>query len=152
MIYRLFIGGKMDKNQVINAFIRILNWAGNREAKSYGIPEKLYTVEIHIIAVIGRNPGILQRDICKEIGVTKGRISIIIRKLEKKGLVIKSKNESDKREMPLELTEKGQIAYHNHEEKEKIILDEVNKLLESCSKEELNKAGNIFEQLLKIMQ
>lgn len=141
----------MEQNEVIQSFIKILNWAGNRGPQNYGTDQKLYFAEIHTIDAIGKRPGILQRDLCQIIGVTKGRMSVIIRNLEKKALVARKMEDGNKKEIPLVLTEEGEKAYVTHMQKEKKIVDRIHQLLEQYSPEELKKANYVFEEILKIL-
>ena len=99
------------------AFGRIQNKL--REAEKipldYGSGEKLYSSEIHTMAFIGTHPDINGTSLAKIMGVTKGAISQVIKKLEKKKLVDRYQNPTNNKEILLRLTKKGEIDYHGHE-------------------------------------
>ena len=82
---------------------------------SFGTGVLMYRREIHTIQAIGRNPGINVTALAEYMGVTKGAVSQIIKKLNKKGLVRKTHATGNAKEAILELTDLGWIGFHNHE-------------------------------------
>lgn len=143
----------MNTDTIFMTFWRIINWAGerNRTAKNYGTDVKLYITEIHTIAIIGENAGILQRELCEAMGITKGRVSIIISNLVKKGLVLKMSDSSNNKELPLKLSALGEIAFKNHTEQEQERNSKINKLLSTFNQEELDKFNDVLAGVLKIL-
>jgi DNA-binding MarR family transcriptional regulator len=143
----------MHTDDTFMTFWRIINWAGerNRTAKSYGTDVKLYITEIHTIAIIGENSGILQRELCETMGITKGRVSIIISNLVKKGLVIKMSDLNNSKELPLRLSDLGEIAFENHTKQEQERNSKINRLLSTLNQDELNKFNDILSGVLKIL-
>lgn len=143
----------MKSKSIFMTFWKIINWAGerNRIAKNYGTDDKLYISEIHTLAVIGENPGILQRELCESLGVTKGRISIIVSNLVKKKLVIKMANLNNNKELPLKLSETGETVFKFHEMQEQERNIKINKLIENLSDDELDKFNDILSEVLNIL-
>ena len=82
---------------------------------SFGTGVSMYRREIHTIQAIGRNTGINVTTLAEYMGVTKGAVSQIIKKLNKKGLVRKTHAAGNAKEVILELTNLGWIGFHNHE-------------------------------------
>lgn len=144
----------MDNDQIFLSFWQIINWAGerNRIAKNYGTDVKLYITEIHAIAMIGEKPGILQRELCDAMGLTKGRISVIISNLEKKGLVVKCSDSNNNKELPLRLSGVGETAFENHEKQEQERNTRINELLSTLNPNELNQFNDILMGVLKILK
>jgi DNA-binding MarR family transcriptional regulator len=144
----------MNTDQIFTSFWQIINWAGerNRIAKNYGTDGNLYITEIHTIAIIGKKPGILQRELCDVMGLTKGRISVIISNLEKKGFVIKGSGSNNNKELPLRLSDLGETAFENHEKQEQERNSRINELLSTLNQDELNKFNDILEGVLKILR
>jgi DNA-binding MarR family transcriptional regulator len=144
----------MNTDQIYMSFWQIINWAGerNRIAKSYGTDGNLYITEIHTIAIIGEKPGILQRELCDVMGLTKGRVSVIISNLEKKGFVIKGSDSNNNKELPLRLTDLGETAFENHEKQEEERNSKINELLSTLNQDELNKFNDILAGVLKILK
>ena len=65
--------------------------------------------------IIGKSPEINVTEIAKRKGVTKGAVSQIVKKLEKKKLIKKFKAPENDKSVFIKLTKKGRIAYENHE-------------------------------------
>lgn len=143
----------MNYKNIVKTFEKIIYWSGERYkiAKKYGTDQALYIAEIHTIEIIGNNPYILQRDICDMMDITKGRMSIIISNLCKKGLVEKKESTISKKEFPLILTEKGQTVYKYHGLQEKERMQKIDKVLSKCSQDELNKFNGMLEEILEIL-
>ena len=62
--------------QVLSKFI-----ASEGVPKYFGINQKLYPSEIHMIYAIGKHPGINVTDLAKFLGITKGAVPKMIKKL-----------------------------------------------------------------------
>lgn len=144
----------MRQLEVFHTFERILNWAGERNAISvdYGAGERLCMSEIHVIEIVGNQPGILQTQICEKMGLTKGRISVIISKLMKKDMVIRMKNASNKRELPLQLSEKGKIAFENHQSQDQLLFQKMQNIMDKYSEEEVEHFNQALHQILEALQ
>ena len=77
--------------------------------------ELLYPSEIHMVMLIGDNLGVHGAELARIAGVTRGAISQIIAKLEKKGLLQTVEDpENSLKKVPV-LTNKGKVAYYAHE-------------------------------------
>ncbi len=98
--------------------IRVLNKSASNEKKPrhFGVDEELHASEIHMVMLIGDNPGVHGAELARISGVTRGAISQIVSKLEKKGLVKKVEDsENSLKKVPV-LTNKGKVAYYAHEQ------------------------------------
>lgn len=144
----------METKEIVTTFLQIINWAGERNkiAKKYGIEQELYIAEIHAIEIIGENPGILQRELCEIMGITKGRVSIIISNLEKKGLLTKVSEGNNKKELPIQLTDMGKMAFEGHNERELELMYKINEVLGRCNQEEIDKFNNMLADILEILK
>jgi DNA-binding MarR family transcriptional regulator len=60
------------------------------------------------IRVLGRSPGISQRELATRLGTTPSRIVPLLDSLEQRGLVERTRSERDRRNYELALTETGQ--------------------------------------------
>ncbi len=67
------------------------------EPKYYGTEELLYTNEVHTLKIIAQNEGITQKQLTDKMFRTKGATSVMIKKLEKKGLIIRQEDKMDAR-------------------------------------------------------
>jgi DNA-binding MarR family transcriptional regulator len=83
--------------------------------QDFGVEENLCRAEIHSIQAIGNNEGINITQLAKLLKVTKPTVSERLSKLSKLKLVSKISNVKNNKEVLLALTDKGWIAYENHE-------------------------------------
>ena len=102
--------------RILQKFDRVVTVMESMHAPSlsFGTGVAMYRREIHTIQAIGKNPGVNITSLAEHMGVTKGAISQIIKKLTKKGLVRKTYAPGNAKEVILELTDLGLIGFHNH--------------------------------------
>ena len=74
----------------------------------------LYASEMTAIETLGYQPGSNVTEFAQKHSITKGAVSQLVKKLEKKGLVERYKGSSNRKEVLLKLTTKGEIAFHQH--------------------------------------
>lgn len=80
----------------------------------YGTGETFTSVELHTLKYIADHPGINAAQIADDFGRTKGAISQLLKKLEQKGLLIKTPSpEADNRQL-LELSAHGKEVNEVH--------------------------------------
>jgi DNA-binding MarR family transcriptional regulator len=105
-----------QSKSVHEIMVRIINKASSlmTEPRNFGINELLYNSEIHMVDVIGKNPGINVTEIAVKLGVTKGAVPKIILKLIHKDLIYRYQAKDNKRIVQFQLTDKGQIAFQQH--------------------------------------
>lgn len=87
----------------------------SRQSRSFGTDVDIYCSEIHIIEIIGDRSELYISEISKLIGVTKGTVSQVVKRLVVKGLVIKEVDAANNTRLVVRLTNKGQVAYEAHE-------------------------------------
>lgn len=107
----------------------------DRRTRYYGTDVPLFPSEIHMINKIKQNEGIHVTGLANILNVTKGAVSQIIMKLEKKGLIQKEKDINNQSRLVLKLTAKGETAYRNHEKFHKKIDAMVNEIVKDASRE-----------------
>lgn len=71
----------------------------------------LYPSEIHLLLVIKNDIDSNATKIAKQLGLTKGAVSQTLSRLEKKGIIFKTKDPYNKNELNLSLTDFGKEAY-----------------------------------------
>ncbi len=74
----------------------------------------LYQAEAYIVGWIGRKPDITTTELADVLKKTPSACSQIIRKLISKGLVEQTRNEQNKRQYNLRLTDSGRQLYKDH--------------------------------------
>lgn len=60
-----------------------------------------------VLTVISQHPGITQKELAEILGIQPASVSELLMKLERKGLVLREKNENDRRSIKVQLTEDG---------------------------------------------
>ena len=104
--------------EIIELFIRMVNKYNALEKipARHGTKHNLYHSERHMLDKIGDNTGMNVTEFAAATGVTKGAISQLVSKLEKKGIVRRYKKSTNDKEVFLELTKSGQEVYKKHKE------------------------------------
>jgi DNA-binding MarR family transcriptional regulator len=120
--------------------------------RKYGTHDFLYGSEIHTLQMIGRQGTCNQNDLCRLLDISKSGISKFTGKLLEKGLISKEKNQSNRKEVILELTEKGRTAYRAHEDFDKRMFSSLYALMDRCSDEELNIVESFLGNLRGTIQ
>ena len=82
--------------------------------KSFNTDVNIYRSEIHIIQLIGDRAELHISEISRLLGVTKGTVSQIVKRLENKGLVQKHIDSENNTRQLATLTVKGLTAYQAH--------------------------------------
>lgn len=72
--------------------------------------------DIHIIEAIGDGEAKNMSSIARLVGVTVGTLTIAMNNLVKKGYVVRTRSEKDRRVVLISLDEKGRRAYKRHEQ------------------------------------
>lgn len=142
------------KDEITEAVVCFVELAKNFEKapRAYVDNELLYSSEIHIIDVIGRNQGEHLSEIARKFGVTKGAASQLIKKLEKKGYIFKKLDESNQTRMKVHLTEKGKIAFNEHLEFHHKHNGSFSEFLNKKNNSELNNIRDFLAELNKFYE
>lgn len=115
----------INSNEIIYMFLkmaqRIIDF--DKTSLNYGLNVPIYNAEIHTIVAIKENEGISITGLAKELGITKGAVSQIVNRLQKKETVIKDQDPMNKSRLVLRLTKDGETAYKYHEKYHEIYLD-----------------------------
>ncbi|UCE72558.1 MAG: MarR family transcriptional regulator [Nitrospiraceae bacterium] len=112
----------MDRKQasknIEELFMRMVNKYNALEKipARHGTKHNLYHSERHLLDKVGDNTGMNVTEFAAAAGVTKGAISQLVTKLEKKGVVKRYKKSTNDKEVFLELTKTGKEVYRRHKE------------------------------------
>lgn len=112
--------------------------------------ELLYPSEIHLLCFVDQNPDNNITEIAQKLGVTKGAVSQVISKLEKKG-VIKKFNLHNQKEVFLCITEYGNQILDEYSRECYLHHCEIEKLLGELNIEQLNVVKNLFTNIDEII-
>lgn len=101
----------------IEVFENILHEESNN-IKELGL-NKITLNEIHVLAKIRdlqqKKEKVIPKDLLKILNITKGTLSVVITRLEKKGYLEKRKNMTDRRSFSLELNKEAKEALDKHD-------------------------------------
>ena len=104
---------KTSTDKIKKQIIQVINKTIFKEKKKIfkfkGI--SLYPSEVHLMLMIKNDIDTNATKIAKQLGVTKGAVSQTLSRLEKKGILLKTKDPYNKNELTLSLTEFGKTAY-----------------------------------------
>lgn len=133
---------------VFEQLMKLINIYSEYESspRTYGTDEIYYSLEIHTVHIIGKNPGINVTDIACLHGISKSAVSKVLKKLEKKEVVFRYKSQNNRKEVLFKLTDKGKEAYFGHIEYHKKKEESLISLLEKIPYEKLQN----FEEVLSI--
>ena len=116
---------------------------------------KFYPSEVHLLLVVAEKRNDNATIIAEELGVTKGAVSQTLKRLEKKGVLFKTKDPYNKNELTLGFTEFGSEAFGYYQGMAKEITKRYNICLEKMSEDQksaihkfLLNAEIIFNEML----
>lgn len=132
--------------ELYQIWMRLRNKTNEMESipRDYGVKDPLYLSEIHILQAIGDTHENNLRIIAGQLGVTPSAISQAVTKLAGRGLVRKIRGRKNEREVSLELTDLGRIAYEHHERSHGQIYARIVERIGTLSDEELILVGRVF--------
>jgi DNA-binding MarR family transcriptional regulator len=129
--------------EIIELFIKMVNkYNALEKIPARHTKHNLYHSERHMLDKIGDNTGMNVTEFATASGVTKGAISQLVTKLEKKGVVRRYKKSTNDKEVFLELTKSGLEAYQKHKE---INTQTILPLIEELSKHSEEKVKFLLE-------
>jgi len=70
--------------------------------------------QMHTLEILGNYPALRMKDLAARMGVTTGTLTMTVDRLEKRGLVQRAHNESDRRSVLVTLTEAGRSQFGEH--------------------------------------
>jgi DNA-binding MarR family transcriptional regulator len=128
----MLIPKSREDPRISYALLRVANklFELDRRTRNYGTEEPLFEAEIHMIKFIRENEGIHVTGLAELLGVTKGAVSQIVMKLQRKGMVLKEADPRNQSRLVLRLTPEGERAYRQHERLHAEFDDLVNRVLD----------------------
>ena len=133
--------------EIIELFIRMVNKYNALEKipARHGTRHSLYHSERHMLDMIGDKTGMNVTEFAAAAGVTKGAISQLVTKLEKKGIVNRYKKSTNDKEVFLELTKTGQEVYQKHKKINEQTILPLNEELSKHSEEKVEFLLKMFK-------
>lgn len=141
----------MDNNnrKISNTFFRLAEKFSDidRNSECELDDESYVNAEMKIVKIIKEHEGIHVTGIAEILGVTKGAVSQVANKLEKRGVIIKKKDESNQSRIILSLTSKGERLYEIHEAFHAELNDLIKEALETATEENKIFLKNFLDTL-----
>lgn len=121
------------------------------ETTPHHIPKvgQISASELHIIEAIGHFDGITTKYLSEQLGITKGAVSQLTKKMETNEFIIKTTSRTDKRSSVLSLSPKGVEAYNYHQA---IISSFSNKIEQELTHEETQGFSRGLNSLIQTLQ
>lgn len=143
-----------DYNLFLEQMERIIHKYSQRESckRDYGVDVLLTQTEVHLIAVIGEQPGIGVKALAGVKGVTTGAASQMVRKLVEKGLVQKQISTESEAKVELTLTEKGQKCFAEHQKYHAKTNGKWNQLLDKLDDKSYETLTQILAEAEKLLK
>jgi DNA-binding MarR family transcriptional regulator len=134
------------KQRVSETLVRVLNKyvENQKKPRKYGLEERLYPAEIHMIMLIGDNKGSGVMDLSEKAGITKGAVSQMLKRLENKDLIEKGGDPDNSKKIVLKLTNRGNVAYYYHKKLHEEMDGELYAFLDSLSQMKLKALEDFF--------
>lgn len=118
-----------------------------KQPNKFGTDKLLYASEIHTLEMIGKHPGITVTELADRQGISKSALPKIVHKLIQKDLIYRYQETDNKKNILLELTDKGRIAVQHHCEFHETFDSGIMKKINALTLEEYLFLSDILEEL-----
>ncbi|MCL1073101.1 MarR family winged helix-turn-helix transcriptional regulator [Shewanella dokdonensis] len=72
--------------------------------------------QIHTVEILGANGSMRMKELADKLGITTGTLTVQVDRLVKTGLVVRQPSANDRRSVEVQLTEKGQQMFVEHDQ------------------------------------
>jgi len=105
----------------------------------------LTLAQIHAMEMLGNHGRLTMKELAEKMGVTTGSLTVLVDRLEKKGIVERQPHESDRRSIRLGMTDRGeQLAAEHHA----LHLGLTRELTAGLSSEETEQLARLLKKML----
>ena len=109
--------------------------------------QKLYPSEIHLLLLIDAQSQLNATGLAERLGLTKGAISQTLTRLEKKGVLIKSRDPASKNELILEFTGAGRKVLRHFRGVQAAVRKRYDEIFAAFDEDEREVIGRFFRRL-----
>jgi DNA-binding MarR family transcriptional regulator len=141
-------------------FLRIINKYNqmHKKAMSFGTNIKLQPGEIHTIEAISHREGINVTDLARVLGITKGGVSQMLSRLERKKLIVKTRAGENDKEVRIDLSDLGRKAHQGHLDFHLAMYQDFSNFMDTVTAADINlfrqvlgKVENHLDRIMKIV-
>ncbi len=133
-LIELFLGIMAKYSSMEDAAIKLVN-----------VSRPLFKSELHLIKAIKEHPEANVTALAEILGVTKGAVSQVIRRLEEKGMAARVGR--NRKEFVLALTREGLSAYQAHESFHKGHFRELSRVMAEMTPAEIAFTERVFREI-----
>jgi len=116
-----------------------------QQSRCFGTDVEIHNAEIHMIMAIHGDEGIHVGGLAEKLHITKGSVSELLRKLERKGLVYKKTDPLKLSRLNVFLTEKGTLAHEHH----LLYHEQLNQMLDMALRHHSPEQATFLEHFLE---
>lgn len=130
----------------LEAFVdRIMNLEKRQLHEVEG--QKLYPSEIHLLLLIDAQSQLNATGLAERLGLTKGAISQTLTRLERKGVLVKSRDTASKNELILEFTDAGQRVLRHFRGVQAAVRKHYDEIFAAFDEDEREVIGRFLQRL-----
>jgi|GEM_PF-6026976 Transcriptional regulators len=116
---------------------------------TYGAgPDKITLIEMRMVYVVGRHPGISNRELASYLQRTKSTVSVMTDSMSEKGYICKKQSDTDSRKCILTLSEKGEELFRYRSSIIENYFSDLAEELEKYDDCEISRSIEILDDLL----
>jgi DNA-binding MarR family transcriptional regulator len=108
---------------------------------------RLYPSEIHLMQVINEESDLSAGELAKRLGITIGAVSQTLNRLEKKGMIKKTKEPALKNKLTATFTGSGKAAFRRFEYEQEAVLKAFSTYLDGLSDKERETIEGFLSQM-----
>jgi DNA-binding MarR family transcriptional regulator len=140
-------------HEIIYSLMNIISksHAINKKVMHFGTDSSLHQSEIHMIVQIAESNKPYIIGLANNLGITKGAVSQIVNKLEKKGMVIKNIDPDNRSKYSLKLTGKGSLAYRHHTELHNLVDKSLLRIFKKIPDNTIDVFSKTFSEINKAL-
>ena len=101
-----------------------------------------------MIEIIGSYESITTTKLAEVLGITKGAVSQVTRKLSEKNMIVKEPSKEKNNEVLISLTAKGRVVFAYHQNMHKNMLQKLDFIMNDLSEE----GKNAMDQMLRVIE
>jgi DNA-binding MarR family transcriptional regulator len=142
---------KEEYVKLMEIWVRIVSKMNDADCKKrdYGTGDLLSPSEIHMLQAIGTNPGSKITGIAAYMGVTKGAVSQMAKKLAAKKMVVKYSGPGNEKEVLLKLTAAGKRAQKGHDRHHQMLIEAMENSLGDLTEDQFQILGKFLRAVEK---